>query len=368
MTLARMGLGACIALMASASAGSAPAPEPLTSREWRVGVFEAPPYAMRAENGEWRGLTVELWKELATELNLRYRFGEASPDTILDDIAHGRLDIGVAPFAATMERERLLDFSHTFLVAETGIAVRRGGDEDRWLAVIRSLSTRAALRFYLFVAALLLLAGTAMWLLERRCNPHFSGGAVRGIGSGFWWAGVTTMGVGYGDKVPMTLRGRIVALFWMFVSLILVTALIAFVTAKLAVAEFGQIRGAASLRTTTVGAVEGSASADFLRRENIHRRVYATAPRALAALRDGEVNAVVYSTSVLRYYAERDPKKEIEVLPDRLDVQNLAFPLPDGSALRDPINSALRHMMTEPGWRDMKDRYLGPEEAAASGR
>ena len=146
MRLGRAGLVVAVVLAAAAAGAAEPRQAPAAEKVWRVGVFESPPYAMRGADGEWRGLAIDLWKEIAAEKNLHYRLGEASPDAILDDIAHDRLDMSVAPFAATVDRQQLLDFSHAFLSVETGIAVRRGTDEDRWLTVApRSLeAVRAA--------------------------------------------------------------------------------------------------------------------------------------------------------------------------------------------------------------------------------
>jgi polar amino acid transport system substrate-binding protein len=206
---------------------------------------------------------------------------------------------------------------------------------------------------------LLFLAGAALWLLERRRNAMFGGSTARGLGSGFWWAGVTTVGVGYGDKVPITFWGRLIALLWMFISLILLTSLTAFVAARLAVAELGEIHGVASLRNAVSAGVEGSAATDFLRREKIRHRLYATGPEAIAALLAGDVRAVVYNGPVLRYYADRDPEQRIEILPGSLEAMSYAFPMPDGSPLRGPLNSALRREMAEAHWRDLKDKYLG---------
>jgi polar amino acid transport system substrate-binding protein len=366
MRRVRTVLGGWAFLGIAAALAAQTARPPLPDREWKVGVFESPPYAMHEADGQWRGLIVDMWKELAAELNIRYRFGEASPDTLLDDIAHGRLDVGVGPFAATLDRERVIDFSHIFLVTGTGIAIRAGSDEERWLSVLRALTAPGAIRVYLGVAFLLFLAGGVLWTLERKRNPQFSIRTWPGIGAGFWWAGVTTVGVGYGDKVPITFWGRILALLWMFMSLVLVTSLTAFVTAKLAVAEFGQFRGAASLRNSHVGTVEGSASSDFLRNQGVRRTVYASPAEAITALRDHKVEAVVYGVVTLRYYAERDPKKDIDIFPDLIDQQSLAFPLPDGSPLRAPINDALRHFMIQSKWRDMQDKYLGPEMTPVS--
>ncbi len=332
-------------------------------RELVVGVYEAPPWAMKARDGAWRGLTVDLWKELAADLRLPYRFVEAPPNAILDAVSQGRMDLSAGPFAATIEREQLLDFTHAYIVSGVGVAVRRRADEDRWLAVVEALSTPTALRLYVAVAVLMFLAGAALWLLERRRNAMFSGSTAQGLGSGFWWAGVTTVGVGYGDKVPITFWGRLMALLWMFISLILVTSLTAFVAARLALAELGEIRGVASLRNAVSAGVEGSAATDFLRRQKMPHRLYGSVPEALAALSAGDVEAVVYGAEVLRYDADRDPGRRIEVLPGTLEAMSYAFPLPDGSPLRGPVNAALRRVMAEAHWRDLKDKYLGGEVA-----
>lgn len=337
---------------------------PVPVRELVVGVYEAPPWAMKGEGGEWTGLTVDLWKALAADLKLPYRFVEGSLGGVLEAVSQGRMDLAAGPFAATIEREQLLDFTHTYVVSGVGIAVRRHGDEDRWLAVLEALSTPTAFRLYAGVAILLFLAGAALWLLERRRNAMFGGSTAQGLGSGFWWAGVTTVGVGYGDKVPITFWGRLMALLWMFISLILVTSLTAFVAARLAVAELGEVRGVTNLRNAVSAGIEGSVSTDFLRREKLPHRLYATAPKAIEALLAGDVKAVVYNGPVLRYYAEHDPGKRIEVLPGILEAMPYAFPLPDGSPLRGPLNAALRREMAEAHWRDLRDRYLGDQAEA----
>jgi ABC-type amino acid transport substrate-binding protein len=144
----------------------------------------------------------------------------------------------------------------------------------------------------------------------------------------------------------------------MSISLILVTAFTAFVTAKLAVAEFGRVNGPASLGNVIVGTPEGAAVGEYLRQQRIHHRVYSTMSKALQGLRDGEVGAVVYGAKILDYYVQRETQKDLELLPTTFDQQNLALPLPDGSPLRDPLNAALRRYLAQTAWHDLQDRYF----------
>jgi polar amino acid transport system substrate-binding protein len=352
-TLAWAALGGLAAARALAQTAA-----PLGNRELAVGVFEAPPYAMKGPSGEWKGFAVDLWKVIAGDLGLPYRFEEGTEERVLEGVADRRLDLAVGPFAATMDRERIVDFSHTYLSAGLVVAVRPRSRMDRLLAMFRSLVDSEAAHLIAAIALLSVLFGLAIWLAERRKNPQFSADPAAGIGSGAWWAGVTTTGVGYGDKVPITLRGRLVAVLWMLVSLVLFVMLTAGLTATLAVAEFQRGRPQ-DLRRSVVGALDGSAAADFLRRNHVPYRLYPTFRGVLDSLAAKKVDAVMAGEAILRHYAARGVAVELEVLPQTFMSEALAFPLPDGSPLRDPIDSALRRALDGPPYRDLKDRYLG---------
>jgi polar amino acid transport system substrate-binding protein len=219
-----------LAALGAFAAGAAPPGQPLV-----VGVFSAPPFAMKAADGTWSGLEVELFEAVAKEMGAAYRYREDRLEALLAGLADGTVDLVVGPVAVTAARERSVDFSRTVLSSDLAIAVLADSEGVRVLALLRSLVSVGFLKLLAALLLVFLTAGIAMWLVERRRNPSFGGSPLRGIGSGFWWSGVTYTGVGYGDKVPVTVAGRAVALFFMLASVVLVSGLTAAMSARLAV-------------------------------------------------------------------------------------------------------------------------------------
>jgi ABC-type amino acid transport substrate-binding protein len=179
---------------------------------------------------------------------------------------------------------------------------------------------------------------------------------LSGIGDGFWWSGVTFTGVGYGDKVPVTIAGRLVALVWMLVSVICVSALTATVTAKLSLGHMSEIRSHQSLGGHVVGALEGTASESYLRHQHIRTKLFPTITGALQAVATGQVDAFVHDFATLKYLSHS--RSDLTVLPEIVENENYAFVLANGSPLREQINVAMLAITEQPMWRDIKLRYL----------
>jgi len=325
-----------------------------------VGIREVPPFVVRNADGSLDGLSVRLWSEIATELGLRYEFKEMDLSGLLDGLASGSLDVAVAALTVTPERERMMDFSHPFHASGLGIAVPHtpAGVLGTFRAIFswRLVQALGALALVLFVV------GLVIWLLERRANPaQFGGKPQDGIGSGFWWSAVTMTTVGYGDKAPVTLAGRAVAVIWMFASVITVSGFTAAIASALTVQQLGShIQGPNDLPGSTVASVAGSTSADYLAGIRTHVRYFGTPSEALAAVVRGEADAAVYDKPVMRYFSAGELLGRVDVLPVTFMRQDYAIGLKAGSPLREDINRALLRHLSSPAWDKTVRQYLGP--------
>jgi polar amino acid transport system substrate-binding protein len=323
---------------------SAPAP----GRPLVVGVKDLPPFVVHQPDGRWSGTGVEVWVEVADMLDVDYEFVERDLDGLFRGLQDGSLDVAVSALTVTAERERIVDFTHPFDTTGLGLAVAHKPPET-WFDLFLLVFDEAFLRLVLTFASLQLIVGALMWLLERRRNPHLQGTAVRGVGSGLWWAVVTMATVGYGDKVPITAPGRLLAMLWMLASLIILTSVTASITTSLTLGQIeSKVSGPEDLGKLRLGTVAGTTSEEDLRDLRLNYRRFPDPRAGLAAIAADELDGVVYDQPMLAAMIAGEFAGRLDLLPRSFQRQDYAFALPAGSPLREPINRALAERLAEP--------------------
>lgn len=326
---------------------------------------------MRTEEGVWQGISIALLREVKRDLEanneqpLELEFIEMGLDDMVTAVEVGEVEMAAAALTVNFEREKRVDFSHSYFSSGLGIAVAVDGREQGFFALVRSVLSPTFLRIVAGLFATMLGIAVAIYFFERRTNrEQFGGGAIRGIASGLWWSAVTLTTVGYGDKVPKTAPGRMIGLVWMFSGLFIIASFTAAVTSALTVTQLqSRINGPADLARARVATVAESTSAAYLRARRIYYRSHSDIEKAIASLERGECDAVVYDEPVLRYEVHQRKENRLFVLPTVFDQQDYAIALPPGSPLRETVNQTLLRVTSGPDWETTLTDLLGTRNA-----
>ncbi|WP_298186280.1 transporter substrate-binding domain-containing protein [uncultured Pseudomonas sp.] len=326
----------------------------------RVGISEVPPFVIHEENGDWRGISIDLWKDIAEQAGYRFELQPMAFKELLPALEAGKLDVVVGALTMTAEREARFDFTHPFYQTGLAIAVPRGGEGSAWRTV-KGLLSWQFVSLVLGLAALMLIVGGLVWVFERRHNQEqFGGSPAEGLGSSFWWAAVTMTTVGYGDKAPVTLGGRLIGLVWMFAGLIMVSTFTAAVASALTVGNLqGGIQGVEDLRRSHVATIDKTVSARYLEGQRIRHSSYPDLLSAMRAVQQGESDAVVYDLPILQYRNTEMDRGGLRVLPGTFENQAYAFAVASGSPYREPLSQEILRVTGSDDWTKLLEIYLG---------
>lgn len=335
-------------------------PENLT-KVLTVGTRHIPPFAIKSDEGTWSGVSIGLWKSIAEDLGVRYEFLEFdNVSDLLAAVEQGKVDVGVAALTITAEREEKVDFSLPFHTSGIGVAIRKNGRASFYAAIATLASIEFAMVILLLVVVLFFIGLLSWWFERHRNEEHFDKRFLHGIWDGFWFAAVTMTTVGYGDKSPKSVPGRVLAVVWMFTGLVLISLFTAAAASALTNATSStRIQRTEDLLKYRCGTLADSTSGRFLGAENISFTNFDDLAEAMSALVDDRIDTVVYDAPTLRYFSHTKFGDSIQVLPVRFQTASYAFALPPNSPVREPINRSLLRRIESPGWADHVQRLLG---------
>jgi len=296
------------------------------------------------ENRTLTGFSVELWQEISSQLSAKSEFVmKPTVKELLEATRSEEVDLAIAAISITAEREIDWDFSQPMFDAGLQILSPAQGTRGGLVAtIIAGVFSSAVLPILGLVLLMILIPAHLVWFFERKNSTGMLTyrSYIPGIFEACWWAASTL--ATQADQMPRAALARIVAVIWMFASVVFIAYFTAAVTSSLTLQQLrGDINGPEDLPGKRVATVRGSTSMDYLRSRNIEAMEFANVEEALRAVQQGSADAVVYDAPVLLYYASHEGKGKVQVVGNIFRKESYGILFPSNSPYRKPVNEAL---------------------------
>lgn len=398
-TVLRLVVTACIVfLVAPAGALGATSSGPTL----RIGTKLVPPFAFAADIDagrecvlqwagaeQWCGFSFDLFDELFRVLveehalqtgasvghavNFPYTAanvtGFLNNDALIAAVARGDIDVGVAATTKNVEREREVDFTHTFLDSSLQVMAVRHTDIGATAVGLldADVVTHTLPQVIMIMAMITGVFGTLAWvteLVEDDKERVFFREDWRGLLDAYGWAALRILGQDVGT--PYGSWTQYVAVALDFSGMLVVAVLTAAITVNLTTDLVrNEIGGFEDLTDHSVGTVAGSTSERYLRVHGMvgmHIVTFDSVDDMLGNLTAGEVEAVLYDKPVLSFYANQriaEGDASHTLVGEELDPQGYGFFVArHNTELREALNRGLLSLVWKERYVEMHGRYF----------
>ena len=315
-----------------------------------IGVKTAEPFAYQTPHGQWKGLSIDLLDVLAEQNDFTYTLVDLKDvGTLIYTTSKNKVDMSIAAISLTPEREALVDFSHSYFNTSLGIlANSKPSPTDNFWWMIKK------------VAVILLALMAGMYAIGFLISRVDKGGDINGVHEGAWWALVTFSTTGYGDEVPVTNAGKIVASAWIIASLFLISIFTGYISSAMTVKKLTETTTQlADLYNKEVNVIEGTTAQLKLAELGIEYAAVPTLAVAMENFKSGKTDVVVYDKAMLDY-ASKDIDNT-DVWPIVNSDENYAIAFPPKSDLIEKINLGILKNRSTSNWKVTKAQYFGAE-------
>jgi polar amino acid transport system substrate-binding protein len=323
----------------------------------RVAIKPLIPFVIYNEDGTYSGFSIDIIQSIADRNGWQIEWHAL--DTVaevLDEVRAGQSDIGIAGISITAAREEVLDFSQPIFNAGLQIMTAVGG-ENPGIGLLQALLQPQLLLIPLVMLIVIVVIGHVVWLVERK-NPDFPDDYLPGVGEGIWWAASSLIGAG--DKMPKSLVGRLGALVWVITGIVLISLLTANLTAVNTIAQLqSSISSVDDLPGKRIVTVAETTSAEWLRANNLAFRPVETIEGAYRLLNNHQVDAIVFDSPVLLYYAATEGRGRVTLAGGVFARQDYGIALPSNSTDREAIDRALLAMLEDGSYDTIYERWFG---------
>ncbi|HTR65751.1 MAG TPA: transporter substrate-binding domain-containing protein [Terriglobales bacterium] len=342
---------------------SAQAQNPASPQELNVAVAIGAPFVMQRD-GALTGFNIDLWNAIAARMNVKTNY-VTMPDaaSIFEAMRSKRVEVVAAPAIITAARDEEFDFSVPIMQAGLQIMVRDSGQTaapNPLRDLLGLLFSKTTLLWLGIALLLVLIPAHLVWMFERGREDGIikSRSYIPGIFEAIYWA-ISCL-TAQAETMPHQWLARTFSIFWMFAGVVFVAFYTAQLTTTLTVQQIqGSISGPADLPGKQVATIANTVAADYLRAQNAQVSEFPQASQMFQALQSKRVDAAVFTSPVLLYYAAHEGKGLVKLVGPEFNVSPIAFCFELDSPLRRKVNLALLTLRENGSYQQIYDKWFG---------
>lgn len=301
-----------------------------------VNVSEFSPLVINS-NGEYTGFEIELWKEIAHDLNLQTNFINTDFNSIFDNITNGTSDVGLAGISITSERESNFDFSIPTFNSGVSIAVLKQ-DQNYFQNIISIFYKKEFIHLILYFFGFLVIAAHVLWVTELTRDDGISDSYFPGIFDAFWCILATVSTVGFGDVTPKRWIGRAITAIVMFVGIAFFGT---FISEMANVKKYMEAKNLTfdELKNCEIGTMKDTISVKIVKQNNCIPIEVGSEKELIDLLISGKVCGIMFDTPWILNLQKSNP--DIVSLPDQFFENYYGFVFPENSELKKKVDISI---------------------------
>ncbi len=336
------------------------------NKKLKVGIVPSLPFSVES-NDNYSGFEVELWEEIAKELGLAYEYQKFNFQDIIQSVIDGKVDVAFSAITISEKREEVVDFSYPTFNSGLRILLSKSRGKINVKNTIKEFIAQGYKQLLKPIIGLLLLAvlfGNLFWYFEKSggiISPEYITGVLQSV----WVALCTILGSDGGLYVYeiTTWAGRFILTLGQLVNLaalgLLIGELTAFITTKKIRLN---IETKQDLKGKIVATVAQTTSELVLKDVGAHVISVTKIEDAYKKLNNNEVEAVVFDSPVLVYYANNEGADWAEVVGEVFDKQDYGIMIAEDNDLRKDINVALLGLHESGYYDSLYKKWFGEVE------
>jgi len=333
----------------------------------RVGVIPLDPFVITT-GGKPRGISVELWEEIAWSYGWKYEYTFLPATGYLDfvpELEGNKFDVVIGPVVVTYQRLSDLSFSIPYYISTSNVITKNEPTTFPYLFI--HLIENTFKRPLIILLLIIFLCSFLIWHKERHNFPDvFPQSFHKGIRYSIWYGFHTLFSNDIFFEIKDT-YARVLTIVMLVCSLATGSILAATLTSALTLSHTGRktdIDQLEDLKGQTVAVIGGTDVDDYIQNLDLSVVEKKSLGEALLALDNEDVVAVIADRLTVKSYLRGKNMSDIRVSDMVIRSNILSFALKKSSPLREPINKSIVNLENSNWIYRMCLHYLDRRDAA----